>query len=542
MESNAQNTCPMIMANGNPCGRAFRITSERLCIFHSKKHEEKWNVGLLDEFRKQLQQKIQQELADPSIKELDFTEYVFPANDFSNLKFNKSVIFSRAIFQQNVSFNKTEFTGEKTAFDGARFEGNTYFGNVEFNSGNNSFIDALFLGDTFFNRGTVFSGNLTSFGALNTGTIFNGKKTVFTDVFFRSAITSFIKAKFNSSEETNFDGTEFHGKVIDFSYSEFRSENVTFRKTKFISDKEDINFQNCWFKGLRTLFHDTTFRSNIVCFNDSVFDNNLDFRTSEQNNTQHMFDQGASLRRVIFLTPERVTFSHLVLTMVEFLGTDLRKINFVSVYWRPMKRFKWAKSGKLKPMLYSGTYDENLLSKKTPSPNEIELLKTEYRQLKQNYDENSDYTVADQFYVGEMEVTRQHNTPWYWKLFSWRRLYHFVSGYGTLPNRSLFILCFTLITFSAIYMFTGLKVNADFAGNIYYIKYELACSLPNLSTTLKDFLYCAWFGISGILPIKDSSQVFEPFTWTRVIQILETITVPILTAFFALALRRRFKR
>ena len=285
------------------------------------------------------------------------------------------------------------------------------------------------------------------------------------------------------------------------------------------------------------------FEMRKVDFHDCVFDNDVDFKINHDRGSQPMFGNGASLRNVLFLKPERTTFRHVDLSMVEFLGTDLGRINFVSVYWPEFKRFKFAWSGNLRELKLSGVYDEILLAtKENLNKDEIELLRTEYRRLKQNYDENKNYPMADQFYVGEMEVTRHYDTPLFWKLFSWRSQYRFASGYGTLPGRSLAILFLVLILFSLEYMFTGLKVNSSLSGKALYINYDLAWCLPNLNMALTDWLYCVWFGISSILPFKDSAQVFEPSMWTRVIQLIETIILPVVVALFAFALRRRFKR
>jgi uncharacterized protein YjbI with pentapeptide repeats len=461
---------------------------------------------------------------------LDFSQSKFRGvANFSHAEFN-NVTFSGARFAREAMFQNAIFTGTQTSFDGVEFQGNVFFNGADFNSQNNSFADVTFLADSFFNsskesegiRKTRFAGHLTSFGGLTSGTIFRGQTTTFVDAVFRSEITTFIRTKFHSSKETNFDEAIFDSNIIDFSYSDLQSENVTFRNTKFKSEKEDIHFHNCWFKGLRTLFHDTTFKSKKADFRGCVFDNAVDFKRNYEKNTETMFEGGASMRDVIFLSPEKATFRHVDLSSVEFRGTDLRRIQFISVNWAQYPRFRLMIFLKTK---MSGIQDEDWLTERRKrTPDEIELVQSAYRQLKQNYDESKNYSVADHFYFGEMEITRICKKYRWQRILSWRGLYRYAGGYGLQWENSLFFM--TLIFFGFPILFITDQLQYIFNNVSYCASYWHAIQYNFLAVTFQ----------------KDINLFYKTNVLTRNLAIIESFVMPILATLFVLALRRRFKR
>ncbi|MBI1805265.1 MAG: pentapeptide repeat-containing protein [Ignavibacteriae bacterium] len=572
--------CEIIMADGEPCGLPTDIYEGRvaMCVLHATaKDNEKFQsiikirideglknsgkpyidftrVVFLDfnfesfkEFNKPLifkGAKFEQDVSFASCRflcsEIDFSDTVFEGNaNFTHTGFIEGVSFINSVFKSEAIFQNTKFQGERTLFVGTRFEGNkTFFGEAEFLSEQTQFRDAHFKGNTFFHRAT-FRGDCTSFAKFSTETVFGGEITRFYESKFLSKATYFSWVKFDSTKETNFDGAIFHGEVIDFSHAEFKSENVTLRDTSFKSLKEYIHFQNCWFKGLRTLFHDTKFESSKVDFHESVFDNAVDFKRNHEKNTAPMFEQGASIRDVLFLSPEKTTFRHVNLSQVELQGTDLRKINFIAVEW---PRYPRLKIGRLEKTRLRGVFDEQLLIKQhDPSPDEVELVRSEYRQLKQNYDEATNYYIADQFYFGEMEITRHSKKKWK-RLFSWNGLYRFSSGYGLLWTNSLATLCLALIIYSIMFMFSGLKIPSENGQPKRYINYDLSLNFPELKPFAEDWLQCFHYAALSLVPLKNLSGDYEPDIDTRYIVIANSITVPTLVTLFILALRRRFKR
>jgi hypothetical protein len=173
---------------------------------------------------------------------------------------------------------------------------------------------------------------------------------------------------------------------------------------------------------------------------------------------------------------------------------------------------------------------------------EIELVRSAYRQLKQNYEDNRNYTEAGDFYYGEMEMTRLKLSFLNRYLFSWEALYWMVSGYGQRWGTSFALLVLTLLIFPVLIMFLGLQTSSENGLPGKHIKYDITSNLPQANEGLADYELCLRYSLVTMLPLKDSSTHYVPSMWTRYLLVVEIILLPTFATLFILALRRRFKR
>lgn len=502
------------MANGKPCGSLNTFSPSGQCIFHINKKGE--SNELQHHFKEMLFAKIQKENSDDTVKEIDFTEYRFPAYEFSNITFNKSVNFHKAIFQGYVSFKKCHFLGETNTFRGVRFEGNeTIFDNV------------------------TFMGNDTGWG----GVFFGSKeKTRFQDVHFESKQIAFDKSIFES-KSTKFLLCEFKNKWLAFDGALFKGEYLIFKDVKlncetltFPSDFQSnyTHFNNCLLEGKlasfsqatfskETVFVSTQFNSNETTFDNCRIKGEIEFQGNDGN---LVFNSKATLRYLKIETIGSIIFRHVSFDQVELRGTDLRKIQFMDVYWYVKKNFvfgfpPWSKRKAL--------YDETVLvAENKINREQAEIIKHAYRQLKQSHEDNRDYTRSNDFYFGEMEMRRLRKPNAIQRnIFSWIALYRWISGYGQIWQNSLFFIAVCLLVLPLLFPVTGLL-------------YIYPLGTPQEYNA--DYWHALQYNFLTVTFQKDINDLYHPSAFTRNLAIIESLLMPVLVTLFILALRRRFKR
>ena len=140
----------------------------------------------------------------------------------------------------------------------------------------------------------------------------------------------------------------------------------------------------------------------------------------------YLFEGQASLDEMTFAEPKEVVFKGVNLQDATFRGTDLRGVTFIGNNWyQPeLKRH-----GLIEDLRLRGI--NNYYDKKDPLPD----LENSYRNIRFSLEANKDFSLANDFFIGEMDAKR-NQLPWLKRqLFSVLALYRLISNYGTSPIR-----------------------------------------------------------------------------------------------------------
>jgi uncharacterized protein YjbI with pentapeptide repeats len=334
------------------------------CIFHS---EEKDPAQFMVEFRKDLNK------MKANRDTLDFTGFIFPSTmDFEDkahgpLAFKKFASFVGAKFRE-VGFRGVTF--QEAWFHGATFQGRADFFRAAFEG------RAVFLGVEFqevsfenvvFNKLTVFTGStfkaFANFGEAMFLSRVWFKEATFQQVWFDRAV--FAEARFNSatfSDEAYFDNAAFVGNV------EFEDVNLARPKTVAFVGRP-------WGEPHLDEFYDSM---------DEIIRPRVQrFWGKDLSKLQEVFARG-----------------RMSLSTVEFLGTEVGRIQFVNVEWGERRlgiRYLGLKRRAVRDELELYEYERN------PDYGAVAAL---YRDLRHCYEEGLRYSEAGDFYVGEMEMRR----------------------------------------------------------------------------------------------------------------------------------------
>jgi uncharacterized protein YjbI with pentapeptide repeats len=486
-------------------------------------------------------------------------KFLSSTTDFSKACFHgRETDFLNAHFEgQTTDFTSARFEGKITKFAGAHFEGQeTDFSRAEFHGARTLFFVTYFKGKKTTFAEVTFKAQETIFGIVE----FQGEETNFSDAHFGGGVTSFSETSFKAKETTfiranfegptNFSKAQFDGQGVNFSHAQFKGPITQFSDAHFGGERTD--FSSAHFGGGRTDFSGVHFEGREVNF---LY---VDFQGEKTYFVKTHFE-GAKTDFRFSNFEGQISFRHIDLSRIEFRGADLRKIGFLDVHWYtlPRKRF-WIFPRRGRNALF----DEVTVTANVGLPelrggnggqknnagiverdkSEIELVRSAYRQLKQNYEDNRNYTEAGDFYYGEMEMTRLKLPFLRRYLLSWEALYWIVSGYGQRWGSSFGLLALTFLVFPIFFMFGGLQTPTENGLCGKYISYDIAWNLPPVSEALADYELCLRYSTVTILPMKESSAHFSPSIVTRYLLVAEIILLPTFATLFILALRRRFKR
>ncbi len=154
----------------------------------------------------------------------------------------------------------------------------------------------------------------------------------------------------------------------------------------------------------------------------------------------YLFEGQVSLDEMTFAEPKEVVFKGINLQDATFRGTDLRGVTFIGNNWyQPeLKR-----NGLIEDLRLRGI--NNYYDKKDPLPD----LENSYRNIRFSLEANKDFSLANDFFIGEMEAKRNQLPFLKRQLFSVLALYRLISNYGTSPIRCsalffILIVCHTL--------------------------------------------------------------------------------------------------
>jgi uncharacterized protein YjbI with pentapeptide repeats len=427
-------------------------------------------------------------------EDYDFRGTVFPegTSDFSRFVFDGEADFPGATFVGKADFSFTQFSGERTNFQGAQFSGErTDFHEAQFNGEWTSFLGAQFSGEWTHFQGTQFSG-----------------------------------------ERTNFQGAQFSGERTDFSFTQFSGERTYFEYAKFSG--EWTYFHRAQFGSAEISFQEAHFAKE-VSFTEVTFGEKVTFWGTQEN---PVFGPGAwaHFDRPRIEKPELLTFNTVLLHPGWFINADVRKVDFTDVKWYGM------------PGGPKGTLDEEL---STLEEHNVEarhtLLAQACRRLSANAEENREYPLANEFHYWSMDATRKgdwsffEDLPWrdLLKRKSWptiarhfgliTSLYWALSGYGVRAARAFWILVSLWGVFAALYLL--IVESSPF----------LVFSTADIWQGIDYARQAAVYSLSALVRLNPRPQS-ETLDWFQTLVTIEGILGPIQIALLALAIRRKVMR
>ena len=162
-----------------------------------------------------------------------------------------------------------------------------------------------------------------------------------------------------------------------------------------------------------------------------------------------------------------------------------------------------------------------------------ELVRIAYDRLTARFDESRSYMLAEESFVGAMEVTRVNpRTSWWDRV--WLTCYRATSAYGSNSRRALAWVLVMWLSFGVLYSlpFAGLDSVSVIAGT------EAAESSATCGERLMSGLFHS--AQVSMLTRDPVFAVTEP--GGIVLSTIQPIAIAIPTALFLLALRRRFHR
>ena len=246
------------------------------------------------------------------------------------------------------------------------------------------------------------------------------------------------------------------------------------------------------------------------------------------------------MKNLVVADPESFSLRHLNLGRTEFRGTSLRNLQFLDVDWYETqstlrKKFRahsrrmlydegiirgWAIEPR--PISLTNTsLADNIIGRRTTfNLSELEVLRSAYQRLCQNYEENQSRVEAEDFHYGEMEMHRRAS-KWRWFPFYWYNLYWALSGYGERPSRALGWLAAFLAIFTGSLAWAGLEIldpkySAGFGNPFFYLLQKVTLQRPTWA---------------------------EPISfWGKLVAGLSVLLIPGQAALFLLALRNRLGR
>jgi uncharacterized protein YjbI with pentapeptide repeats len=362
-----------------------QYSEEGLCKFHLEKYAS--NSRNKEEIIDLLRKKIVE--ANAAKSPLKWIGYQIPAGiAFPNeLGFKVDVYLSYANFLGDADFRSSIFERD-VIFDDTTFNGITYFSNAVFNG-------KAYLYKTTFSRDADFTEATFNSEADFSYAVFNGK-AFFPRVIFNGETYYFV-ATFNS--EADFSYAVFNGETQFFKPS--FNEGMSFNDTEFNKEAE-FDFPNEPILGFFRFHYVTLKEQEKILFNGD-------------------------------------------LSKVSFANTEITRVRFGDkVVWGKKKD----ESG-----IEFKIFDEYLMEMAADmdqeSPNSLEAVVTEYRNLRENYEYNLRYEEAGQFFKREMEMRRKYkqmtaaNNKIMKKkighIFSFAFLYSIVADYGESTRKPLII-------------------------------------------------------------------------------------------------------
>lgn len=534
-----------------------------MCIFHVEKEtnvddtsSERQQIEIA--FRNALKREIEfAEIAAPEY-ELDWRGAHFPSLQFDKWTFPRKVLLTAARFEHGTTFTNCHFDGEVEAIKC------TFLGS----SGNAHFTECRFVGKTNF-----WSSKL-------------GINPIFEDCNFQ-ALVQFQGCRL---EAPNFSGSHFLGGVqfamatfcgmCDFKVCAFKNE-ADFLSIQ-VDENATLDFRDSSFSGRlnlgahhrgqevllytdldlsratvleRTSLDFQKFHVRSASFSDMLLADGANLRFED------IVFGNADFRNIVQREKTTASFHNTPLNTSTFLNTNIDKFNFIDVTWHFFDgRQGLASEISLRNKISSLPQDAKLgLDEQRQLVHQVELNSENYRQLVKNYEAKRNFSLAENFHVGEMEMQRQKGVikgaghiGLMRKLTSWNdfSLYLALSKYGTSYLHSLRVLGVMVLFLASLFLMCGLTKTdclthtptPSYACKMQYSLLPISGSrFIGPAEWTDDFVSSVLFTLS-VATLQKDTLYKTTTTLGELLRIVTVLFIPGQAALTLLAIRRRFRR
>lgn len=338
------------------------------------------------------------------------------------------------------------------------------------------------------------------------------------------------------SLDPNKDPEEFVREIDDIlnDESDYHPHRNTYNFVSFFFPEAD--FKNFEFTRLacfklarftqKAAFRGATFTQEARFVN-ATFTQEADFRLATFTHgfdlTETVFLDLADFSESKFEQPERVWFHQInkkstTEFRARFLNCKIEDVSFEDVNWH-------REHGRM-------VLQDEIDIKKWEL-NDFKLVEVAYHQLIKNFEDKRDYDLAEECYVGAMEMQRiDPNQPrrvrWGLNIYKWASLY------GSSYTRALWKLGILIGSFVILFSLVGLEPKPSEAK----ILIQVSPAWPNWLIRLGAGVLHA-FEVATF----QRNPIFTPVNvYGRIVAIVETVLIPGQLALLFLALRRRFRR
>lgn len=248
-----------------------------------------------------------------------------------------------------------------------------------------------------------------------------------------------------------------------------------------------------------------------------------------------LFNGRVSFSSVVFDKPKLVTFHHVDLRRSGFESTDLKGVSFIGCNWYQKKIGR------------NGIDSEHRLISSDFHARRLFLPRIEStcRSIRQALEENKDFALANDFFIGEMEAKRQQLGFFKKHFFSLLAWYKAISNYGTSPLTCIRFFVFFCVFHSSVIFHEQIASTLENNGNIavttsYAEPEELYADAEYLTKT---------FGESVVYSLQTMTLQREKISdypkspyGLKVFNFFAALIGPALTLFLGLSIRTRIKR
>jgi len=228
---------------------------------------------------------------------------------------------------------------------------------------------------------------------------------------------------------------------------------------------------------------------------------------------------------------------------VRFRNCEVEEVDFTDVHWHQRGR---------RMVL------EDEIDVREGKSRQYELVAKVYRQLVSNFEKARAYDLAEDCFIGAMEMKRlDPRNSILGRLGRWLsvvNLYRLLSNYGSSYTRAVSVLLVFLLLFALLFPAFGLRMSGDsLPKDAYYTAAPASAQTPTISWGLalahpqrgrelwRTFKAGIWASLEVATFQKDPT-VKPADTWGRRLAVIEDIVIPGQLALFLLVLRRRFRR
>lgn len=280
-------------------------------------------------------------------------------------------------------------------------------------------------------------------------------------------------------------------------------------------DNLDIeNYLNIEHSTINNSCLENLYISQYMKIANSTFLNNLIFNTFTQKINQ---PESITLEKITtqYLSPGTIIFENIDMSKISLIDAPIDKMEFHQVAWN--------ESNKGTQIILADEKNDlkDQKEEKTALKKHYQKLHKVYAKLRQYYEDQKDFSTAEKLYFSEMEAkykSESKSTRFYMKL------YKFFAGYGYSLQKPLYSLFSIFLVFSLIY-------------------FLLTFSNTNLSQSIASVLN---YSLKAGFDFKISLTLNIHNNWLKLtvvfLTLIQKLSSWLLIYFFALAMRRRFKR